>query len=173
MKANRKFVEGEEAVSAVIGVILMVAITVAIAATVYVYVSGMLGGGVQQTPTVGVSKQTSDLNATISITSITDTGIPWTDVAGSIVNLDTGGVAAWSDDTDVVSTDTGSDDPGTIICDINIIDDGDTYIGGGDIIQFGYNAGDTNDDLVDGNEYQVTIKYEPTGGTMGTVSWTQ
>ena len=35
MKANRKFVEGEEAVSAVIGVILMVAITVAIAAAVY------------------------------------------------------------------------------------------------------------------------------------------
>ena len=46
MKANRKFVEGEEAVSAVIGVILMVAITVAIAATVYVYVSGMLGAPV-------------------------------------------------------------------------------------------------------------------------------
>ena len=39
MKANRKFKE-EEAVSAVIGVILMVAITVAIAATVYVYVAG-------------------------------------------------------------------------------------------------------------------------------------
>jgi flagellin-like protein len=45
MKANKKFREGEEAVSAVIGVILMVAITVAIAATVYVYVSGMIGGG--------------------------------------------------------------------------------------------------------------------------------
>ena len=43
MKANRKFKEDEEAVSAVIGVILMVAITVAIAATVYVYVSGMMG----------------------------------------------------------------------------------------------------------------------------------
>ncbi len=43
--------EGEEAVSAVIGVILMVAVTVAIAATVYVYVSGSIG--VQQTvPTV-------------------------------------------------------------------------------------------------------------------------
>jgi flagellin-like protein len=38
MKANRKFIQAEdEAVSAVIGVILMVAITVAIAATVYVY----------------------------------------------------------------------------------------------------------------------------------------
>ena len=43
MKANKKFVEEDEAVSAVIGVILMVAITVAIAATVYVYVSGMIG----------------------------------------------------------------------------------------------------------------------------------
>jgi len=43
MKANRKFRDGEEAVSAVIGVILMVAITVAIAATVYVYVGGLLG----------------------------------------------------------------------------------------------------------------------------------
>ncbi len=43
--------KGEEAVSAVIGVILMVAITVAIAATVYVYISGSIG--VQQTvPTV-------------------------------------------------------------------------------------------------------------------------
>jgi FlaG/FlaF family flagellin (archaellin) len=41
MKANQKFVEHEGAVSAVIGVILMVAITVAIAATVYVYTSGL------------------------------------------------------------------------------------------------------------------------------------
>ena len=41
MKANKKYIEDEDAVSAVIGVILMVAITVAIAATVYVYVSGL------------------------------------------------------------------------------------------------------------------------------------
>lgn len=41
MKANRKFVKHEQAVSAVIGVILMVAITVAVAATVYVYTSGI------------------------------------------------------------------------------------------------------------------------------------
>ena len=52
MKANRKFIEGEEAVSAVIGVILMVAITVAIAATVYVYVSGMLGSPGESAPTI-------------------------------------------------------------------------------------------------------------------------
>ena len=41
MKANRKFLLGEdEAVSPVIAVILMVAITVVLAATVYVWVSG-------------------------------------------------------------------------------------------------------------------------------------
>jgi len=51
MKANRKFKE-EEAVSAVIGVILMVAITVAIAATVYVYVSGITGGTTKTAPAV-------------------------------------------------------------------------------------------------------------------------
>jgi flagellin-like protein len=40
MKANRKFVQGDEAVSPVIAVILMVAITVVLAATVYLWVSG-------------------------------------------------------------------------------------------------------------------------------------
>ncbi|MBU0497272.1 MAG: type IV pilin N-terminal domain-containing protein [Candidatus Thermoplasmatota archaeon] len=55
MKANRKFIEGEEAVSAVIGVILMVAITVAIAATVYVYVSGMIGGTATKTSTISMN----------------------------------------------------------------------------------------------------------------------
>jgi len=55
MKANRKFKDSEEAVSAVIGVILMVAITVAIAATVYVYVSGMVGTGSQSTENAGIT----------------------------------------------------------------------------------------------------------------------
>ena len=56
MKANRKFIGEERAVSAVIGVILMVAITVAIAATVYLYVSGMITGGSSVTPTVSFSQ---------------------------------------------------------------------------------------------------------------------
>ena len=62
MKANRKFVEGEEAVSAVIGVILMVAITVAIAATVYVYVSGMLGTGPEKAPTISMQQTGEYIN---------------------------------------------------------------------------------------------------------------
>ena len=61
MKANRKFINEEEAVSAVIGVILMVAITVAIAATVYVYVSGMIGETPKDTPEVQFTKdETND-----------------------------------------------------------------------------------------------------------------
>jgi len=67
MKANRKFVEGEEAVSAVIGVILMVAITVAIAATVYVYVSGMLSPVPTAAPSVTGVLDTVDGNITITL----------------------------------------------------------------------------------------------------------
>ena len=77
MKANRKFIEGEEAVSAVIGVILMVAITVAIAATVYVYVSGMLGGPTTKTPNITFipypDKDTFEVNSA-------DAGINWSDI---------------------------------------------------------------------------------------------
>lgn len=63
MKANRKFIDGEEAVSAVIGVILMVAITVAIAATVYVYVSGIIGPGGKKTPTLTCNVYDTDADA--------------------------------------------------------------------------------------------------------------
>lgn len=49
MKANRKFRSGDEAVSPVIAVILMVAITVVLAATVYVWVSGF-GSGANGSP---------------------------------------------------------------------------------------------------------------------------
>ena len=89
MKANRKFVEGEEAVSAVIGVILMVAITVAIAATVYVYVSGMLGTGPTVNPTVSMIQS----GTIISITAV-DSG-PVTD---------TGATVSWLNQTSGVST---------------------------------------------------------------------
>jgi flagellin-like protein len=56
----------DEAVSAVIGVILMVAITVAIAATVYVYTSSMMGGGSTiPTPTITFYLTESDNTLTV------------------------------------------------------------------------------------------------------------
>ena len=74
MKANRKFIEGEEAVSAVIGVILMVAITVAIAATVYVYVSGMIGSPAAQAP--NILFQISETTDKLIVQSV-DGGVTW------------------------------------------------------------------------------------------------
>jgi flagellin-like protein len=74
MKANRKFKNEEEAVSAVIGVILMVAITVAIAATVYVYVSGMLGTGQQSTPNISFTKASDRITVSRS-----DAVLDWND----------------------------------------------------------------------------------------------
>jgi flagellin-like protein len=78
MKANRKFREADErAVSAVIGVILMVAITVAIAATVYVYVSGMIGGTKNQTPNVALSVDTTNKRLVVATA---DLNIKWADI---------------------------------------------------------------------------------------------
>jgi flagellin-like protein len=53
MKANRKFVEADDAVSPVIAVILMVAITVVLAATVFVLVSDIGSNTQQQGPQIG------------------------------------------------------------------------------------------------------------------------
>jgi flagellin-like protein len=91
MKANRKFIQADErAVSAVIGVILMVAITVAIAATVYVYVSGMIGGTKTQTPNVAC---TTDATANKITVATADANIKWKDI---VVTLDTPLVGAGS-----------------------------------------------------------------------------
>jgi FlaG/FlaF family flagellin (archaellin) len=55
MKANRKFINNYNAISAVIGVILMVAITVAIAAVAFVYFTGMLGGPADEKENAGIT----------------------------------------------------------------------------------------------------------------------
>ncbi len=67
MRKNKTFErKNKHAVSAVIGVILMVAITVAIAATVYVYVSGMIGGTKDQTANIGCIIDSSTNRITIT-----------------------------------------------------------------------------------------------------------
>ncbi len=81
MKANRKFIEAigeEEAVSAVIGVILMVAITVAIAATVYVYVSGMIGTSPQSAPEIQFVKD--DIGNKLTVAKAEPGNLKWSDL---------------------------------------------------------------------------------------------
>ena len=102
MKANRKFKKADdEAVSAVIGVILMVAITVAIAATVYVYVSGMVGEGVQNTPSIACNPDHTG-NKLLVTSAGQDTS--WDDINISVVG---GTVTTWVENTgDVLAGDT-------------------------------------------------------------------
>ena len=93
MKANRKFVEKEAGVSAVIGVILMVAITVAIAATVYVYVSGMMGTGQEAAPTLTFIKEDKAAVNTLTVIAADPADLSWGDLelqngtAGTILDI--------------------------------------------------------------------------------------
>jgi len=74
----RELKDKEDAVSAVIGVILMVAITVAIAATVYVYVSGMIGTSPQSAPNVQFVKD--DINNKLTVASAEPGNLHWGDL---------------------------------------------------------------------------------------------
>ena len=132
MKANRKFVEGEEAVSAVIGVILMVAITVAIAATVYVYVSGIIGPGTGSTPTLSMNAATSGTSCSVTVATVSEPGILWADCNVTVHNITAAAVHPYG----------------------QITLPADTTVSGGDLIAV---AG-----LYDAAEYRCTIVYEST-----------
>ncbi len=63
--------------TAVIGVILMVAITVAVAATVYVYISGMIGGAKDQVANIACITDSSTDRITVTSTS---PNVKWRDI---------------------------------------------------------------------------------------------
>jgi len=67
MKSNRKFSKDEEAVSPVIGVILMVAITVILAAVIAAFVFGMGGNLTPSPPTASVTAQNNAADDTLDI----------------------------------------------------------------------------------------------------------
>ena len=79
----RELKDKEDAVSAVIGVILMVAITVAIAATVYVYVSGMIGTSPQSAPNVQFVKD--DVNDKLTVASAEPGNLNWGDLNITVI----------------------------------------------------------------------------------------
>ncbi|MBN2066188.1 MAG: type IV pilin N-terminal domain-containing protein [Candidatus Thermoplasmatota archaeon] len=137
MKRIRKFFEKGDAVSAVIGVILMVAITVAIAATVYVYVSGMLSPVPTAAPNITGTVKTVDDNITITLSGeyveITDARITVTDVNNSVASVEEP-VRSYSYDLEAGAVNI----TGTLSssCALTWIDaSGDGNIGGGDLIK--------------------------------------
>jgi flagellin-like protein len=110
-KANQAFKQNDEAVSPVIGVILMVAITVVLAAVVFVLVSN-LGKGTDAKPQVGFTKDENGASAggTLTVATITNGPINLKDfVVGGTSNAGTPCTlngAAWPD-TSSTSTETG------------------------------------------------------------------
>lgn len=77
-KANQAFAQNDEAVSPVIGVILMVAITVVLAAVVFVLVSNLSGGG-EDNPEIGFSKNSGA--GTLTVVSVNFDGpVAWADI---------------------------------------------------------------------------------------------
>jgi flagellin-like protein len=149
MKANRKFIQADErAVSAVIGVILMVAITVAIAATVYVYVSGMIGGTKTQTPNVAC---TTDATANRIQVATADANIKWKDI---VVTTDNIGVS-WRVYTASATGVDGWNHTNGALLDVTA----------GDYLSLVFNTTTTPPTNV-----RVTLKYTPTNSLLG--SWT-
>lgn len=77
-KANQTFKQNDEAVSPVIGVILMVAITVVLAAVVFVLVSN-LGEGAEDAPEMGFSKDNDDGSVTVVRAPSGGDALDWVD----------------------------------------------------------------------------------------------
>lgn len=135
----------EHAVSAVIGVILMVAITVAIAATVYVYVSGMIGGTQDQTANIACITDSS--TDRITITSA-NANLYWRDID---VITDNTSVDWRIYDSTHTPLDAVKSTSGAIV-----------YISAGDYIELDFNA---NPGMA-GN-IQVSLRFIPTNTLLG------
>jgi flagellin-like protein len=83
MEAMRKIKHKKNAVSAVIGVIIMVAITIAMAAVAYAYFTGMIGEQKSETPAIDFVK--SDTEKTITVATA-DVDTKWDDINITFTN---------------------------------------------------------------------------------------
>ena len=160
-----------EAVSPVIATILMVAITVVLAAVLYVMVLGFGGGG-QQTPTATYNATTITNGKKITVLDITNKGVPWDDI--TLVLTDGGtNTASWATLTkDALDNSPGNSDNqsakalGSLSVCLLVTDmGGNGLVTGGDFIQLYTFGGATP--FASGTTYHVSFVYEGTGGTIG------
>ncbi len=167
--AIRKDAEG---VSPVIATILMVAITVVLAAVLYVMVLGFGTGGTS-TPSISFTSRvavTSPDGYKWSVTSPTSE-VSWTDLT---IVLQTGANSAtWSTasqssltGTGVQTQPLGAQTLGTTSFYLNVTDmGGNGYINNGDYFTI-------TGTFASATSYTVTLMYEPTDGQMVAQSWT-
>ena len=144
MKANKKFIEDERGISTIVGLILMVAITVSIVATMYVIFNEVGKGEDTVNPKVlfKIDKNPSENTATLTITSVSEK-VNWSDVSAYYICI------------------TNS----TKLSNSHIEMPKSGFVSGTNMI--------TLSDCVTNSEYRFTLSYDKTGGLMGTAEWTQ
>jgi len=169
MKKIWRIRKDSEAVSPVIATILMVAITVVLAAVLYVMVLGF-GGTSTQTPAATYQKNTIANGQKITIVSITKTDVPWDDV--KIQLSDGTNIVDWSPTKAFQSTTAGKNYsvanpalPGLIVC-LWVTDvSGNGFVSGTDYFTVFTYGGATG--FASGTQYSAVLLYEPSGERCG------
>lgn len=136
----------------VLVVVLLFIVPIVIAASVYVYVSGIVpSSNFMSNPDVTMIAEPSidNTKCTITIFTITESDIPWVLVDGDLVDMSEGNIIYLESYSWRLSgkIETGN----SIILDNSYIDP----------------------DFVEGNQYRFTLRFMETGESMGTITWTQ
>ena len=169
MKKIWRIRKDSEAVSPVIATILMVAITVVLAAVLYVMVLGF-GGTTSHTPVATYSKNTIANGQKITIVSITKTDVPWDDVkiqvsdGTNIAEWNTTKAAVIAAGTAAVNLTTqslGSLTVCVVLTDVS----GNGYVSGTDFFTAFTYGGATG--FASGTQYSAVLLYEPSGERIG------
>ena len=165
MKKIWRIRKDSEAVSPVIATILMVAITVVLAAVLYVMVLGF-GGTSTQTPAATYQKNTVTGGQKITIVSITKTDVPWDDVTIQVTNGSV--IAAFTPTKAALMTTTGvaygpTAMGGTTVT-VTVTDvSGNGFVSGTDYMSIVATTGSFSNAI----QYSVVLLYEPSGERCG------
>ena len=165
MKKIWRIRKDSEAVAPVVATILMVAITVVLAAVLYVMVLGF-GGTSTQTPTATYQKATITAGQKITIVSITKTDVPWDDV--KIQVSDGTNIASWSPTKANQLTTAGHNystaTMGSLSVYVTLTDvSGNGYVSGTDF----FNVQTAGTAFVSGTQYSAVLLYIPSGERCG------
>jgi len=146
MKKTWKLRKNAEAVSPVIATILMVAITVVLAAVLYVMVMGFSSGGGSNTPTVAMSKTES---GRFSVVGVNEYRVSLVSITSTTVKP--------GDITIIVTPTPPAPTPITAW-----IKTGTTYLGAGDYFYMNGTVGIS---------YTIMLRYISTSNSMGTLTF--
>ncbi len=169
MKKTWRIRKDSEAVSPVVGTILLVAITVLLAAVLYVMALGIWGTS-SPTPVATYSKNTIANGQKITIVSITKTDVPWDDV--KIQVSDDTNISEWSTTRAAViaagnaSVNLTAQSLGNLTVCIILTDvSGNGYVSGTDFFTAFTYGGATC--FSSRTEYSAVLLYEITGERIG------